>query len=204
MKKENQTYTIYEPSILKQVNRLGILILIAALLFGGFFVWMCEEPTANEEIKQMIMQIIMPVLKKAVLAGLILIFSYFAFLGEFIFDGNKKLFIYRKSFFFFKSRSVYGRYSDVDAITISYFFKPNKSSGVMMTVILKNGKNVETENFDPKLYSQRIEVINNKAKELADTIGCRFLPGEPLKRVVSTIKANGTIFYEYEPAKTRY
>ncbi|NCB47610.1 hypothetical protein EOM81_11410 [bacterium] len=126
------------------------------------------------------------------------------FLREFVFDGNKKLFIYRKSFFFFKSRSVYGRYSDVDAITISYFFKPNKSSGVMMTVILKNGKNVETENFDPKLYSQRIEVINNKAKELADTIGCRFLPGEPGKRVVSTIKANGTIFYEYEPAKTRY
>ncbi|NLV93019.1 MAG: hypothetical protein GX031_00530 [Candidatus Riflebacteria bacterium] len=190
--------------MMRYVYKLGIMTLIAASIFAVFFAWLCEEPLASDEFKKLIMEAIRPTLKKAVMGGLIMIFSYFAFLREFVFDGNKKLFIYRKSFFFFKSRSVYGRYSDVDAITISYFFKPNKSSGVMMTVILKNGKNVETENFDPKLYSQRIEVINNKAKELADTIGCRFLPGEPGKRVVSTIKANGTIFYEYEPAKTRY
>ncbi|MFA5597339.1 MAG: hypothetical protein WDA26_07210, partial [Pusillimonas sp.] len=171
MKKKSQTYTVYEPSVLKQVNRLGMLILVAAVLFGGFFVWMCEEPTAIEEIKQMIMKSIIPVLQKAILAALMMIFSYFAFLGEFVFDGNKKLFIYKKAFFFVKSSITYGSYTDIDAITISYFFKPNKSARVMMTVILKNGKNVETENFDPKLYSQRIEVINNKAKELADTIG---------------------------------
>lgn len=204
MKTTNKTYVIYEPTVMRYVYKLGLMTMVAAAAFTAFFAWLCEEPIAIEEFKQTIMGIILPISKKALIGGLIMIFSYFAFLREFVFDGNKKLFIYRKSFFFFKSRSVYGRYSDVDAITISYFFKPNKSSGVMMTVILKNGKNVETENFDPKLYSQRIEVINNKAKELADTIGCRFLPGEPLKRVVSTIKANGTIFYEYEPAKTRY
>lgn len=204
MKKKSQTYTVYEPSILKQVNRLGMLILVAAVLFGGFFVWMCEEPTAIEEIKQMIMKSIIPVLQKAILAALMMIFSYFAFLGEFVFDGNKKLFIYKKAFFFVKSSITYGSYTDIDALTISYFYKPNKDIRVLMTIVLKDGKAIDTEIFDPALYAQRIETINNKAQELAKSIGCKFLQGTFEKRVIPTQKPDGTIIYEYEPAKVRY
>lgn len=204
MKKKSQTYTVYEPSVLKQVNRLGMLILVAAVLFGGFFVWVCGEPEANEEFKKIIMQIITPVLSKAVLLALMMIFSYFAFLGEFVFDGNKKLFIYNKAFFFLRTSTVYGSYDDVDAVTISYFYEPNKDLRVLMTIVLKDGKEIDTEIFDPALYAQRIEIINNKAQELAKSIGCKFLQGTFEKRVISTLKPDGTIIYEYEPAKIRY
>ncbi|MCK9456235.1 MAG: hypothetical protein M0R31_02960 [Candidatus Riflebacteria bacterium] len=148
------------------------------------------------------MNTILPISEIAVVCGLIMTCSYLVYIEKFIFDGNKKLFIYQKSSFFIKSQYVYGKYSDIDAITISYFFNWENVKNAVMTVILKNGKMVETDIYNMKLYSK--EFINDDGKELADSIGCRFIPGIPGKKVVPIMDADRTIYYEYEPVKKRY
>lgn len=79
MKTTNKTYVIYEPSMMRYVYKLGIMTLIAASIFAAFFAWLCEEPLASDEFKKLIMEAIRPTLKKAVMGGLIMIFSYFVF-----------------------------------------------------------------------------------------------------------------------------
>lgn len=65
--------------MMRYVYKLGIMTLIAASIFAVFFAWLCEEPLASDEFKKLIMEAIRPTLKKAVMGGLIMIFSYFVF-----------------------------------------------------------------------------------------------------------------------------